>query len=139
MKTASSAAEMSHAVRAKVGAVIVKDNNILAYGYNGTPAGFDNTCENYHTMIKNDGTRIIELSTKPEVLHAESNSISKVARSTNSAEGATLYVTLSPCLECAKLIIQAGIKKVVYKETYRDTSSITLLEKCNVEVIQVER
>lgn len=114
----------SHAVRAKVGAVLVKEDNILAYGYNGTPSGFDNNCE-------------VDNVTKREVLHAESNCITKVARSTNSSDGATLYVTLSPCFECSKLIIQSGIKRVVYLEKYRDDSPITFLVENNIEVEKV--
>mgnify|MGYP001147350452 CR=1 FL=1 len=121
---ASRVGQMSHCDRAKVGALIVRDNNILAFGYNGTPAGADNCCE-------------IDGKTKKEVLHAETNAITKIARSTNTSEGATLYTTLSPCMECAKLIIQAGIKEVIYHEKYYDESSITFLEDNNVKVKQV--
>jgi dCMP deaminase len=119
----------SHAKRSKVGALLVKDNMIISDGYNGTPKGFDNTCE-----IMKDGV----LVTKPEVLHAEANAITKVAKSTNSAEGSTMYITLSPCLECAKLIIQTGIKRVVYLEEYRDTTGIELLRKAGIEVEQIK-
>jgi dCMP deaminase len=106
-----------------VGALLVKNNRIISDGYNGTPSGFENICE--------DGNN----RTKPYVLHAEANAITKVARSSNSSEGATLYVTSSPCIECAKLIIQAGIKRVVYGEKYRLTDGIELLERAGIEVI----
>lgn len=109
----------SKAVRRKVGAILVKDGRIISTGYNGTPSGFDNQCEEFGV-------------TKPEVLHAESNAISKCARSTESSEDASLFVTLSPCIECAKLIIQCGIVAVYYSETYRDTSGLDLLTKANI-------
>ena len=124
---------LSHALRKKVGAVIVKDSNILAYGYNGTPSGSDNSCE---YPIVDHGE---ELVTKQCVLHAESNALMKVARSSESTEGASLYVTLSPCFECSKLIIQSGIKNVYFIEKYRDQSSIRFLEDNNVKVSQIER
>lgn len=133
LRVAENAALLSHAQRAKVGAVLVKDDNILAFGYNGTPTGADNTCEEYAPIIDH-GDELISI-TKREVLHAESNALMKVARSTNSTEGATMYCTLSPCFECAKLIIQSGIKKVVYTGKYRDESPITFLLSNNVEVI----
>ena len=117
--------QMSHSTRKQVGAVIVRDNNILAFGYNGTPAGMDNCCEDENHQ------------TKREVLHAESNALAKIAKSTQTSEGATLYVTLSPCFECAKLIIQSGITRVVFKEKYRDESSITFLQANNVEIEQI--
>jgi dCMP deaminase len=119
LKMAYVAAESSHCVRAKVGALIVRDDNVLAFGYNGTPRGFDNCCE-------------IGDVTNPEVLHAESNAIAKIARSTNTSEGATLYCTLEPCFDCAKLIIQAGIKQVIYSEAYRCHRGIELLHKAKV-------
>lgn len=121
MNLAIQIAKASYAERNKVGALLEKNGNIIAFGYNGTPAGFDNTCEN------------VNYETKPEVLHAESNAIAKCARSTQSAEGSTLYITLSPCLECAKLIIQSGIKEVFYHEQYRDLCGIQLLEKANIK------
>lgn len=122
LKMADALATMSYAERAKVGCLIVNTGGqIVSQGYNGTPSGFDNSCE------END-------MTKPEVLHAESNAISKCAKWGGSTDGATLYVTLSPCFECAKLIIQSGIKRVVYKEEYRDLSGIALLTKANIEV-----
>ena len=115
-------AENSYCERRKVGALIVKDKMIISDGYNGTPAGFENICEN------EDGF------TKPYVLHAEANAITKIARSNNNSDGATLYVTASPCIECAKLIIQSGIKRVVYGEKYRLTDGIDLLERAGVIV-----
>lgn len=114
-------AENSYCNRRKVGAIIVKDKMIISDGYNGTPAGFENVCED------NDGV------TKPYVLHAEANAITKVARSNNSSDGSTLYITASPCVECAKLIIQAGIKRVVFNEMYRITDGIDLLIRAGVE------
>ena len=150
----------SYAVRHKVGAVIVKDNNIISYGFNGTPSGFDNCCENevkcdvdWDELISSldNGSSVCAaynrdcskchhhyLVTKPEVLHAESNAITKLARSTQSSEGATLYVTLSPCFDCAKLIIQAGIVRVVYMEKYRSEDGLKLLEKAGIQVDQIE-
>ena len=115
-------AENSYCKRRQVGALVVKDHRIISDGYNGTPSGFDNVCE------ENDVTF-------PYVLHAEANAITKLARSHNNSDGATLYVTASPCIECAKLIIQAGIKKVVYAEKYRLTDGIDLLRQAGVEVI----
>lgn len=118
-------AENSYAKRKKVGCIIVKDNQIIADGYNGTPYGFDNDCEH-----KIPGGYV----TKDEVLHAESNAITKLARSNQSSVGSTLYSTLSPCWECSKLIIQAGIVRVVYTERYKDVDGITLLKRANIEV-----
>lgn len=118
-------AENSYCTRRKVGAIIVKDQMIISDGYNGTPSGFENICED------ENGT------TKPYVLHAEANAISKVARSNNSSDGATLYVTASPCVECAKLIIQAGIKRVVFNELYRITDGIDLLKRANIECTHI--
>ena len=115
-------AENSYCQRRKVGALIVKENMIISDGYNGTPSGIENVCEDENNM------------TKPYVLHAEANAITKIARSSNSSEGATLYVTASPCIECAKLIIQAGIKRVVYAEKYRLEDGIELLRRAGVEV-----
>jgi dCMP deaminase len=114
-------AQNSYCKRRKVGALLVKDRMIISDGYNGTPSGFENICEE-------DGV------TKPYVLHAEANAITKVAKSGNSSEGATLYVTASPCLECSKLIIQSGIKRVVYGEEYRIMDGVELLKRAGVEV-----
>ncbi len=119
-------AENSYCQRRKVGAILVKDKMIISDGYNGTPAGFENVCED------SDGV------TKPYVLHAEANAISKVARSNNSSEGSTLYVTASPCLECAKLIIQAGIKRVVFNDLYRLCDGIDLLRRAGVECVHIK-
>ena len=122
MQMAAVWAGNSYCQRRKVGALIVKDKMIISDGYNGTPTGFENICE--------DDTN----TSKPYVLHAEANAITKIARSHNSSEGATLYVTASPCIECAKLIIQAGIKRVVYGEHYRLTDGIELLQRAGIEV-----
>ena len=118
-------AENSYFVRRKVGALIVKDKMIISDGYNGTPAGFENVCED------TDGT------TKPYVLHAEANAITKVARSNNSSEDSTLYVTASPCVECAKLIIQSGIRRVVFNDLYRLCDGIDLLKRAGVECVHI--
>lgn len=115
--------ENSYCIRRKVGALIVKDKMIISDGYNGTPSGFENICEDENN------------STKPYVLHAEANAITKIARSNNSSDGATLYVTAAPCIECAKLIIQAGIKRVVYSESYRLDDGIQLLKRAKIEVV----
>lgn len=122
---AKTVAKKSKAKRKKVGAVLVKDNNVISFGWNGTPSGFDNTCE----IETQEG-----LVTKPEVVHGEANCISKAAKSTISTEGSTMFVTMSPCYECSKLLIQSGIKRVVYIEEYRDTSAIEFLEKAGVIV-----
>ena len=118
--------ENSYCKRRKVGAILVKDKMIISDGYNGTPSGFENVCEDEDNV------------TKPYVLHAEANAITKVARSNNSSEGATLYVTSSPCIECAKLIIQAGIRKVVYADSYRLSDGVELLRKADIELISVD-
>ncbi|MBR5735732.1 MAG: dCMP deaminase family protein [Bacteroidales bacterium] len=118
-------AKNSYCIRRQVGAILVKDKMIISDGYNGTPAGFENVCEE-------NGV------TKPYVLHAEANAITKVAKSSNSSDGSTLYVTASPCLECAKLIIQAGIKRVVYHDEYRITDGIDLLRRAGVEIVKYD-
>lgn len=133
MKTAETFAELSTAVRAKVGAIIVKDDRIISIGYNGMPGGWDNNCENF-VGFDNDGEP--KLRTKPEVLHAETNAIAKLARSTESGDGATLFITHTPCLECAKLIFQSGISTVVYREHYRDNQGLDFLVKSGVNVEQ---
>lgn len=125
LRMASIWAENSYCQRRKVGAILVRDQMIISDGYNGTPAGFENVCED------SDGT------TKPYVLHAEANAITKVARSNNSSEDSTLYITASPCLECAKLIIQAGIKRVVFNELYRLADGIDLLRRAGVECTHI--
>ena len=116
-------AENSYCVRRQVGALVVKDKMIISDGYNGTPSGFENVCE------------VDSNVTKPYVLHAEANAITKLARSSNNSDGATIYITASPCIECAKLIIQAGIRRVVYGEQYRLTDGIDLLKRAGIEVI----
>ena len=118
-------AENSYCSRRKVGALIVKDKMIISDGYNGTPSGFENVCEDENGL------------TKPYVLHAEANAITKIACSNNSSKGATMYVTTSPCIECAKLIIQAGIKRVIYSEKYRLEDGLDLLRRANIEVVYI--
>ncbi|MEG1564928.1 MAG: deaminase [Bacteroides sp.] len=118
--------ENSYCQRRQVGALIVKDQMIISDGYNGTPSGFENVCEDDHNV------------TKPYVLHAEANAITKIARSNNSSDQATLYVTASPCIECAKLIIQAGIKRVVYSEHYRLEDGVALLKRAGIEVLYID-
>jgi dCMP deaminase len=125
MAMAKELSKLSYANRKKVGCLIVKDTQIISEGYNGTPKGFSNECE-YRSYVD-------EEYTKPEVLHAESNAISKIARSTNSSDGATLYVTLAPCFDCAKLIIQSGIARVLYDENY-NKNGLALLQQAGVDV-----
>ena len=126
LRMASEWGKLSHCIRKQVGAIIVKDRMIISDGYNGSPTGFENYCEDE------------EGYTKWYVLHAEANAILKVAASTQSCEGSTLYITLSPCKECSKLVHQSGIKRVVYKEGYKDDSGIKFLEKAGIEVIQLQ-
>jgi dCMP deaminase len=126
IKMATEWGKLSRCNRKQVGALIVKDKMIISDGYNGTPSGFDNCCEDDEGL------------TKWEVLHAEANAILKVAASSQSCKGATLYITLSPCRECSKLIHQAGIKRLVYKKAYRDTSGLEFLEKAGVELVNLE-
>jgi dCMP deaminase len=154
MQVAYQFAKLSYAERRKVGCVIVKDKQVISFGYNGTPHGFENECECEVRMDPDAGAWLdpetieaqwpfqnsegrYKLTTKREVLHAESNAIMKVAKSTMSCEGADLYTTTCPCFDCAKLIIQAGIKKVYYTEDYRDMSGVELLKRAEIEVEQV--
>lgn len=154
-------AENSYAIRRKVGCLVVKDNMIISDGYNGTPSGFDNECETVSCALETEtdvcpkyahscypisavknlnnckGCWRAKLETKPYVLHAEANAITKLAKTNNSSVGATIYVTLSPCLECAKLIVQSGIKRVVYMEEYRITDGIDFLREVGVEVTHI--
>ena len=148
--------KLSSAKRLQVGCVIVKDNTIIGIGYNGMPSGWDNECEkidyvdengqDYDEMVANgytfgavsDVAGYVRRLTKPEVLHAETNAIAKVARSTNSTENAEMFVTCAPCIECAKLIHQSGIRRVFYGHTYRNNDGLKFLEKCNIETIQIE-
>lgn len=118
--------ENSYCVRRQVGCLVVKDKMIISDGYNGTPSGFENVCEDENNV------------TKPYVLHAEANAITKLARCANSSDGATMYVTDSPCIECAKLIIQAGIKRVVYSKKYRLEDGLNLLKRANIELVYIE-
>ena len=126
MRMACIWAENSYCERRKVGALIVKDRMIISDGYNGTPAGFENVCE--------DGNNV----TKPYVLHAEANAITKVAKSANNCDGSTLYITAAPCIECSKLIIQAGIKRVVYAEEYRSEEGLNLLRRVGIECVHYD-
>ena len=140
MKTAEIFAELSHARRLHVGAIVVKDDRIISIGYNGMPAGWDNDCEYEVEEFQTEygvGSKLVktgELKTKPEVLHAETNAIAKLAKSNDSGMGATMFITHAPCLDCAKLIYQSGISSVLYRNTYRDTSGITFLEKSGIIV-----
>jgi dCMP deaminase len=155
MQMAYQTAKLSYAQRRRVGCIIVKDEQIVSYGYNGTPHGFDNRCEEDDIRYYENPDFAIELEeehgytcengcctkkdaiTKREVLHAESNAITKLAKSTMTSDGADLYTTTAPCFDCAKLIIQAGIKRVYYSEDYRDMSGVELLNKANIEVKEV--
>jgi dCMP deaminase len=151
MKTAHAFAECSTARRLQVGAIVVKDNRIISIGYNGMPSGWDNNCEIVEESMEDNpwhdyshltssgwmfgmGGRYIKLKSKPEVLHAETNAIAKLARSPESGEGATMFITHSPCLDCAKLIYQAGIKEVYYEQEYRDTAGVDFLKSCELQI-----
>lgn len=133
MNVAAGVAELSYARRLKVGAVVIKDDRIISIGYNGMPAGWDNNCED----VIVDGISS-QLKTKSEVLHAESNAIAKLAKSNESGDGADLFITHSPCIECAKLIYQSGIKRVWFREHYRNNDGLEFLAKSNVDVIKVD-
>ena len=135
MKTAFTFAELSTAEKMKVGSIVVKDNRIISIGYNGTPSGWSNDCED---RIVNPDTGEVELKTKPEVAHSESNAILKLARSHESALDASLFITHSPCINCAKMIYQAGISEVYYSIEYRSRDGIEFLKKCNIPVHQVK-
>jgi len=154
MDWARRASELSHARRLHVGAVIVKDDTVISYGYNGMPAGWDNNCEDRKYMsgneggwlsqdeiesqwqyLEEDGTRYT-LKTKPEVLHAESNAIAKLARSNNSGRDADIFITHAPCLDCAKLIYQSGIRRVWFGTAYRDSAGLEFLQRSGIEVTQ---
>jgi dCMP deaminase len=162
MKTAETFAELSHACRLHVGAIVVKDDRIISIGYNGMPAGWDNNCEDREWMdwsaggwlgpeeieerwpfeetSDEDGAYIgrYRLKTKPEVLHAEMNALMKLAKSNESGDEATMFITHAPCMDCAKGMYQAGIKQVFYKTEYRDTSGLDFLNKCGLEIEQVK-
>jgi dCMP deaminase len=144
MKAAEVYSQLSSARRLQVGCVVVKNNTIIGIGYNGMPSGWDNDCEkrsyteldNKYQYLDEDGSHY-SLVTRPEVLHAETNALAKIARSTNSSDGSSLFVTHAPCLDCAKLIHQSGINSVYYHSTYRDTTGIDFLKLCNIEVKQI--
>ena len=131
MDWAMRTAQLSHARRLQVGAVIVKDDSVISYGYNGMPAGWDNNCEDELWNV-HDGD--YTLKTKPEVLHAESNAIAKLAKSNNSGNGATIFITHAPCLDCAKLIYQSGINSVYYQNSYRNNDGVDFLKKSGIGV-----
>jgi dCMP deaminase len=135
MDVADRFSRLSSAKRLQVGAIVVKDDRIISIGYNGMPSGWDNDCENI--IQHSDDTT--SLKTKPEVLHAESNAIAKLARSSESGDGATLFVTHQPCMECAKLIYQSGIKEVYYAHPYRLNDGLDFLQKSNINVTTVEK
>jgi len=164
MDFAKRVSQMSHARRLQVGAVVVKDDTVISYGYNGMPAGWDNDCEDKEYMDRGAGgwldsdeieerwpfeeeengpyyeySRRYRLKTKPEVLHAESNAIAKLARGINSGDGADIFITHAPCLDCAKLVYQAGIKRVYFGTAYRDDSGIKFLKKSGIEVKQINK
>ena len=134
MDTADRFAQLSSSRRLHVGAVVVKENRIISIGYNGTPAGWDNNCENEFGLDFNGNTTLV---TKDEVIHAEANAISKLARSNDSGLGGAMFITHAPCVDCAKLIYGAGINTVYYRNSYRDTSGLDFLIKCNIGVEQV--
>ena len=135
MRTAETFAELSHARRLHVGAIVVKDDRIISIGYNGMPAGWDNNCEDLVHRIADEPV----LKTKPEVLHAETNAIAKLARSTESGLGADIFITHAPCLDCAKLIYQSGINRVYYGENYRSDEGVKFLTKSGITVEQIEK
>lgn len=143
MKTAQTFAELSHARRLKVGAIVVKDDRVISIGYNGMPAGWDNDCEyediGFADAVFGEPQPLVNrgLKTRPEVLHAETNALCKLAKSNDSGNGATMFITHSPCIECAKLIYQSGIGHVMYMQNYRDDAGIKFLEKSGVVVEQV--
>jgi dCMP deaminase len=135
MQTAHIFANCSTAIRLKVGAIVVKDDRIISIGYNGMPSGWDNNCED---EIRYPDAHGITLKTKPEVLHAEMNALMKLAKSTESGDQATMFITHAPCMDCAKGIYQAGIKSIYYRTSYRDSAGVEFLEKCGVKIEKVE-
>jgi dCMP deaminase len=145
MKTAETFAELSHARRLHVGAIVVKDDRIISIGYNGMPAGWDNNCEYEEEILQSEFgkgnwlEKTGQLKTRPEVLHAETNAIAKLAKSNESGLGATMFITHAPCLDCAKLIYQSGISSVLYRDSYRDTSGVSFLEKSGITVAQIKK
>ena len=145
MDWAERLAQLSHARRLHVGAVIVKDDTVISYGYNGMPAGWDNNCEHEEEILQSEFgkgnwlEKTGRLKTNPEVLHAESNAIAKLAKSNNSGLNADIFITHAPCIECAKLIFQSGIRHVYFGENYRDASGIKFLEKSGIQVEQIKK
>jgi dCMP deaminase len=149
MKAAEVYSQLSSAKRLQVGCVVIKDNTIIGIGYNGMPSGWTNDCENkvyanawsvdneVWEYQEEDSGHPYNLKTKPEVLHAETNALAKIARSTNSSDGASMFITHAPCLDCAKLVYQSGIKSVYYRNSYKNTDGIDFLNKCNVEVTEI--
>ena len=139
MKVAETFAELSSARRLHVGAIVVKDDRIISIGYNGMPSGWDNNCEDEIGRVMDDNGNVYEarLKTKPEVLHAETNAIAKLAKSTESGMDATMFITHAPCLDCAKLIYQSGISSVLYRNTYRSDDGIAFLEKAGVIIEKI--
>ena len=153
MEVAKTFANLSTATRLQVGAIVVKDDRIISIGYNGMPSGWDNCCEDVvetmednpwhdYKMLKENGwdyknNQYVKLKSKPEVLHAESNAIAKLAKSPESGDGASIFITHSPCIDCAKLIYQSGITTVYYEENYRSTQGINFLEKSGIKVVKV--
>ena len=135
LEMATSFASLSKAIRLKVGCIIVKDGQVISNGFNGTPSGFDNNCEDYDSTASYPGGLI----TKADVLHAESNALMKLAMSTNSSKGATMYLTCAPCFNCSKLIIQSGVVRVVYNEGYRCLNGVALLKRANIIVEQYKK
>ena len=144
MKTAETFAELSHARRLHVGAIVVKDDRIISIGYNGMPAGWDNNCEYEEEILQSEFgkgnwlEKTGQLKTRPEVLHAETNAIAKLARSNESGLDGDLFVTHAPCMDCAKLIYQSGIRRVWFRTAYRDNSGVDFLKKSGLQVTQIE-
>jgi len=138
MDWAERVAQLSHARRLQVGSVIVKDDSVISYGYNGMPGGWDNNCED-EIIVEQDEKFVKTLKTKPEVLHSESNAISKLAKSSNSGSGADIFITHAPCLDCAKLIYQSGIRRVFFGTAYRDNYGVEFLKKSGIGVTHLER
>ncbi len=136
MKAAEVYSQLSSAKRLQVGCVVIKDNTIIGIGYNGMPSGWDNNCED-EIIIEEDEKFIKGLKTKPEVLHAETNALAKIAKSTNSSDGASMFITHAPCIDCAKLVYQSGINSVYYRNSYKNTDGLDFLKKCNIKVEQV--
>ncbi len=136
MAAAEVYSRLSSAIRLKVGCVVVKDNTIIGIGYNGMPSGWDNNCED-EIIVEEDEKFIKGLKTKPEVLHAETNALAKIAKSTNSSDGASMFITHAPCIDCAKLVYQSGINSVYYRNSYKNTEGLDFLKKCNIKIEQV--